>query len=119
MQISNVQRSRTLTLRVNNLQMIAAQVKALQVVDCNVLLRTPCYGLDTVVAQIECHQFVVSHEVLDTANKSPGVNTKQPVYPPVLYLKCWISLLVIDNDSRDPRLGNILKHSDCQIMLTT
>ena len=67
-------------MRVNNLQMIAAQVKALQVVDCNVLLRTPCNGLDTVVAQIECHQFVVSHEVLDTANKSPDVNTEQPVY---------------------------------------
>ena len=109
MQNSTVQRHRTLTLRVNNLQMIAAQVKALQVVDCNVLLRTSCYGLDTVVAQIECHQFVVSHEVLDTANKSPDVNTEQAVYPPV-YLKCWILLLVIDNDSRDPRFGNILNN---------
>lgn len=36
-------KNRTLTLRVNNLQMIAAQVKALQVVDCNVLLRTSCH----------------------------------------------------------------------------
>ena len=77
----------------NDLQMVAAQVKALQIVNCNVLLRTSCHGLDTVVAQIECHQFVVSHEVLDTANTSHDVNTEQPVYPPSCTSNvgcCWL-----------------------------
>ena len=80
MQISNVQRSRTPTLRVNNLKVVAAQVKALQIVDCKVLLRTSCNGLDTVVAQVECHQFVVSYQILDTANRTRGVNIELPVY---------------------------------------
>ena len=52
---------RALTLRVNNLEMIATQVKDLEIVDSNILLRTSCDGLDTIVAQIECHQFTVAH----------------------------------------------------------
>ena len=91
---------------VNHLEMIATEVKALEIVDCNILVRNPCDGLDTVVAQVECHHFTVAHKILDTANTRHDVNTEQPR----VYLKCWMLLLVIDKDSRVPRLGNILKH---------
>ena len=91
---------------VDHLEMIATEVEALEIVDCNILVRTPCDGLDTVVTQIECHQVTVAHKILDTANTSHEVNTDQPR----VYLKCWMLLLVIDKDSRDPSLENILKH---------
>ena len=97
---------------VNHLEMIATEVKALEIVDCNILVRTPCDGLDTVVAQVECHQCTVAHKILDTANTSHDVNTEQPVS---VYLKCWMLLLVIDKHSRVPRLGNILKNFGCQL----
>ena len=44
-----------LTQRMNDLQMVVAQIKALQIVDCAALLGASGDGLDAVAAQVECY----------------------------------------------------------------